>query len=95
MGLKHQEAGEAAHPVDVGETFQLGVTGCKLSVICYQKPQEATSDQRSATRRRKTRPLCCYHPPRTSGFLGAERLLTHYVSVKGRQEQARIRISVQ
>jgi len=54
MGLKHQEASEAAHPVDVGEAFQLGVTEYKLPVIRNQLL--AISDQ--GPRERLVRTLC-------------------------------------
>ena len=60
MGLEHQEACKAAHPIDIGEAFQLAVTSQQLSATMNPK-------ERSATRRHGTRPMCCSVPPRTLG----------------------------
>jgi hypothetical protein len=55
VGLKHQEAGKAAHPVDVGKAFQLGVARFQLPDIRYQ--QAATKNRMNHWRSRSAYPL--------------------------------------
>jgi hypothetical protein len=43
MGLKHQEASEAAHPVDVREAFQLGFTSYQISATSDPEPWECVA----------------------------------------------------